>query len=234
MKNVFRLFVVTALMLSVSAFGQGSQAPAAAKPAVQMDVYHVHFNKAAIGKAAELGKALSTPDPKESMPTHFIVLRHQEGDDWDYCVIQHLGKSATVDATPSTMAPAMRDLSAWHGDTFVSGPTWAEFTKAMGIDQTGKTGGDVYIVSTFRAAPGHREQLEKTLKAPTQSKVPTGEVVMQHLEGAPWNYITVTRYNSWQDLATDRSAPPNAAAWAQTREDVASHHDTIADRIAPK
>ena len=50
------------------------------------DVYHVHFAKAAPGQAAALGKSLMEPDKTSPMPTHFIVLRHQEGDDWDYVV----------------------------------------------------------------------------------------------------------------------------------------------------
>ena len=43
------------------------------------------------------------------MPDHFVVLRHQEGDDWDYVVIRHLGPKAEVTAAPA--APnAARDL----------------------------------------------------------------------------------------------------------------------------
>ena len=40
-----------------------------------------------------LGKAL-TVRIRPPMPDHFVVLRHQEGDDWDYAVIQHLGPKA--------------------------------------------------------------------------------------------------------------------------------------------
>ena len=52
--------------------------------------------------------------------------------------------------------------------------------------------------------------------------------------GLPRNFVPITRYNSWQDLAADRAAPPNADGWKQTRDHTASHHDTIADRVAPK
>ena len=48
------------------------------------DIYHVHFAKAALGKAAQLGDWLKTPDSNNPMPEHFIVLRHQDGDAWDY------------------------------------------------------------------------------------------------------------------------------------------------------
>ena len=66
--------MVLAAAIAVSA--QTQPAPAAGS-----DVYHVHFTKAAPGQAAALGKALMQPDSTAPMPDHFIVLRHQEGDD---------------------------------------------------------------------------------------------------------------------------------------------------------
>jgi hypothetical protein len=57
---------------------------------------------------------------------------------------------------------------------------------------------------------------------------------LQHLEGGPWNFLSVTRYNSWQDLAADRATPANADGWNETRMHTAMHHDTIADRVMPK
>lgn len=230
MKYVYKLVLAVTLLC---AFAMAQTAQPAAKPTAT-DVYHVHFTKAALGKAAELGQRLSTPDPKAPMPGHFVVLRHQEGDDWDYCVIEHLGTKATVDTAPSPLTPAQRDLSSWHGDTFVSGPSWAEFTKAMGIGEgAGKVGNAVYTVSVQRAAPGHREQLEQLLRQPATSKVPTATLVMEHLEGGPWNFLAITRYNSWADLATDRSSA-GIEGWNENRNHVAAHHDTIADRISPK
>ena len=87
------------------------QAPPAAAPAAT-DVYHVMFTKAAPGQAAELAKVLMTPDKTNAMPDHFVVLRHQEGDDWDYVVIQHMGAKAEVVPTPpaarSARSPAHR------------------------------------------------------------------------------------------------------------------------------
>ncbi len=80
------------------------------------DVYHVHFTKAALGKAVQLGDWLKTPNPNGPMPDHFIVLRHQDGDAWDYVVITHLGTKATVEAAGTAVPPDKRDLSAWHND----------------------------------------------------------------------------------------------------------------------
>jgi hypothetical protein len=214
-----------------------AQTPAAAPAGGNTDVYHVHFNHAALGKAADLGKSLSAGDPKAPMPGHFIVLRHQQGDDWDYCVIEHLGPKATVEVTPAPPA-AMRDLSAWHNDTFAAGPSWAEFSKALGIGDKA-TAGSAYSVAVWRAAPGHRDQLEQQLRStdPNQ-KVQTSRVLLQHLEGGPWNYLAIERYNSWQDFAADQvnSIPQTASGtdgWSKVREHAAFHHDTLADRITP-
>lgn len=214
-------------------------ANALAQPATgRTDVYGVLFMKAAPGQAEALGKALMVPPPNAPMADHFVLLRHQEGDDWDYCLIRHLGPKTAVEAAPAPANPA-RDLSAWHDDTFVRGPSWADFSRAMGIGASGG-GNPVYIVSVQRAVPGHREQLEKTLsQSPAaSSKVQTGDLVMEHIEGGAWQYLTVTRYNSWQDLATDRMQAAGAASapggWADVRQHTAFHRDTIADRVGSK
>jgi len=208
---------------------------AAQTPAGQSDVYHVHFTKAVPGQATALGDFLKTGDSNAPMPGHFIVLRHQQGDDWDYCVIEHLGAKATVEAT-STPPNAGRDLRAWHNDTFVSGPSWSEFTKALGMgDASASTGGSVYSVAVWRAAPGHREALEKMLRdANPNAKAPVSSVLLTHLEGGPWQYLAVSRYNSWQDFATDQAATANDPGWAEIRQHGSYHHDTLADRLAPR
>ncbi|PYI40570.1 MAG: hypothetical protein DMF12_12865, partial [Verrucomicrobia bacterium] len=140
MKSVIPILATTLLILSPGTFVQAqSSTPSAigkgAAPAgagKRTDVYHVHFTKAALGKAVQLGDWLKTPDRSNPMPDHFIVLRHQDGDAWDYVVITHLGPKATVEAAGTAVPPDKRDLSEWHTDTFVNGPSWEEFTRAMG------------------------------------------------------------------------------------------------------
>jgi hypothetical protein len=230
--------IISAIVLG----GTLAAAPSLAqtKPAspAATDVYHVHFTKAAPGQAAELGKVLMTPDKSASMPEHFVVLRHQEGDDWDYVVIQHLGPKAEVSATAPAPPAAERSLRAWHDDTFAGGPPWTEFASQMGIGGSAAASGQIYVVGIHRTVPGHREQLETALSAPaSSSKVQTGTVLLQHLEGGDWTFATITRYNSWQDLASDRaaaeSAAPSGGGWADVRQHSAFHRDTIATRIYP-
>lgn len=212
-----------------------------AQQSAATDIYHVHFNKAAPGQAVALADDLKKPDPASTMPTHMVVLRHQEGDDWDYCVIEHLGTTATVKITapPPANAPA---LSAWHSDTFVAGPSWADFSQAMGLAgaNTTQTANSLYVVGTFRAVPGHREQLDALLRRNDPSrKVPISHVILAHLEGGPWQFLTIDRYNSWQDFATDHAASAGTAGtgqdgWSENRQHVAYHTDTLADRLAPR
>ena len=111
----------------------------------------------------------------------------------------------------------------------------------MGLDaDPKKTAGAVYIVSYYRAAPGQRDAAEKNLAEPpnpAQDKA-AGVVIMQHLEGAAWNYVGIVRYNSWQDMATSQvnTIPDTAkkdSPWSQLRAFTTNHTDTLCDRIAP-
>src|SRR4029450_9040474 len=251
MKSIITIVAITLFGFLPVTFVHGQTSPKTAAGEKQAttagagkrtDVYHVHFAKAALGKALQLGDWLKTPDPNNPMPDYFIVLRHQDGDAWDYVVITHLGPEAAVDAAGAAVRPDKRDLGAWHTDTFVNGPSWEEFTKAMGIDadSKSKTTGSVYSVSYYRPAPGHREQLAKMLgELPNAANDSTaGNVLMQHLEGANWTFLTIARYNSWDDFAkgeknavgdtTNKDRP-----WSRIRDHTHSHTDTLTDRIAP-
>lgn len=232
-------FVAGFLCVSLAA---AQNPPASAQPTARTDVYHVHVTKAALGKAAALADYLKTTNPNAPMPGHRLVLRHQDGEDWDYVVIEHLGSKATVDAKGNPPPASARDLSAWHEDTFVNGPSWSEFTRATGIGEGSatKTAGSVYVVSMYRAAPGHRDALEKMLSGPPGGAGATaaGEVLMTHLEGAPWTFLSVTRYNSWQDFATNESnsvtqTEKNQGGWFELRDHTSYHNDTLTTRIAP-
>lgn len=214
-------------------------ATTAAAPAARTDVYHVHFTHAAPGKAAALADGLKQPAPNAPMPGHSVMFRHQDGDSWDYCVIQHMGTKATVEIAPTAppASAATRDASDWHTDTYVSGPAWADFAKAMGINEgAGKSA--VYIVSVYRALPGHREQLETVLSTQSPGDPAAGNVVLQHLDGAAWTFLAVSRYATWDDFVKSETSSAADQAkgmgdWAKLREHSSYHTDTIADRIMP-
>jgi hypothetical protein len=222
--TLFRAVVVVVAAIVVA------PAPAIRAQATDTDVYHVTFSKAVPGQAAAAAKNLQEQDPKDPMAGHFLMLRHQEGDDWDYAVVRHVGQKATVSITPpppSGQAPTQ----AWHTDSFASGPSWAEFSKLMTGPAT-----SIYAVGVHRAVPGHRVQLLEALtrRDPAQ-KVPLSQVALTHIEGGPWQFLTIGRYNSWQDLAADRAAAAaSEKGWFEIRQHSAWHVDTIADRVGAK
>ncbi|MDQ3347681.1 MAG: hypothetical protein M3545_06915 [Acidobacteriota bacterium] len=227
------LHVLLAAALCASVTAAEAQTPPAVPPpgGAATDVYNVMFVKAAPGQAAALEKQLQQQDPKDPMASHFLLLRHQEGADWDYCLIHHVGPKGSVEITPQPQGPEPA-TRAWHDDTFVSGPAWPEFQRLMGLtgDQSGNA---VYVVGVHRAVPGHREQLVQALSQPApSSKVTVNSLLMTHLEGGPWQFLTVDRYNSWQDFGLDRTAnPAGGQGWLDSREHSAYHTDTIADRV---
>jgi hypothetical protein len=206
------------------------------------DIYHVHFAKAAAGKTAQMADNLKKPDPQAPMPGHVMVLRHQSGEPWDFFAVEHFGTKATVDANRPPVPPAERNLGDWHNDTYASGPSWADFTKEMGLDAEGKakSAESVYVVSTYRALTGQRDELQKFLSQPPDrpSDTSAGTVLFQHMEGSEWNFVTIVRYNSWEEFAKNESnsvanTAKNQGGWYKLRELIASHADTVTVRIAP-
>ena len=226
MKTVRLTLVFLTILASAAAVG--AQTPAAA---AATDVYHVMFVKAAPGQAAALAKDLQQPDPKNPMASHFILLRHQEGADWDYCLIQHVGAKASVEI-PAAPPAAGAAPTAWHEDTFVAGPSWPEFQRATGLAGN-QTGSPVFVVSVQRAVPGHRQQLLDALNQPgSNPKTAPPSVTLTHLEGGPWQFLSVTRYASWQEFGADQTANgAGSQGWLDIRQHSAFHTDTIADRV---
>lgn len=230
----------TAWAQSPSPAGAASAPAAAASPAARTDIYHVHFAKSALGKATEHGEALKKQDPTGPMQGHYIVLRHQNGDAWDYCAIEHLGTKATLDAARPAPPTSQMALGDWHTDTYVVGPAWAEFAKQLGLDDAAKSNASGYVVSVYRPAPGQREALDKMLNEPPDraTDMTSGNIVLQHMEGAAWTFMAIARYNSWADFAKDEvnSIPKTNnpdSPWSKIRSLVSFHTDTLCDRMAP-
>src|SRR5512133_1514206 len=118
-----------------------SSASSSSPGSARTEVYHVHLAKAALGKAAEYGESFKKQAPDAPMPGHYIVLRHENGDSWDFCVIENLGTKTTMDAARPAPSPAVTGLSDWHTDTICNGPSWAQFAKEMGLDDSSKSSG---------------------------------------------------------------------------------------------
>jgi hypothetical protein len=240
----FTIQILIALGLMPLAFAQ-SPSPALSTDSggasARTDIYHVHFANAATGKAKELGDELKKPAPDAPMPDHVIVLRHEDGDSWDYCVISHLGTKATIEANRPAAPSKLMALYASHTDTFASGPSWTDFTKQLGLDDAAKSRASAFVVSIYRPVSGQREALDKFLNEPpdrtTDSYV--GRVTLQHMEGAAWTFLTVQRWNSWADYGKDNIASiaqmgrTQQGGWFKLRDLVSFHTDTLCDRLAP-
>ena len=63
-------------------------------------------------------------------------------------------------------------------------------------------------------------------------------VLLQHLEGSEWSFLAISRYNSWQEFATNESnavadAAKGQGGWFKLRDLIAAHADTVTVRVAP-
>lgn len=205
------------------------------QPAAPQEIYHVHVVKATAGKLPELIEVYKNPvapDPGDPQVDP-IVLRHREGGEWDIIVVTPRGKDHTVrsDAPPQPIQDFNQKvipLTDWHADTFTVGPTWDVVQKAL-VPARGAQ--PVYTVTDYRALTGHRSQLRQTLdRIVAQSG--GRSVLFAHVEGAPWNFIGITRYDSWADLGQQQTAPVQPQENSlDLRRDMAVHHDTVATYV---
>ena len=247
MKKIIIGAALLAVICSIqTGFGQTSPSPTTSTSSAtgkRPEVYSITFIHAAAGKASAIedwAKKSATSGP---MPGHALVLRHEAGAPWDYVTVSHIGAKATVEASGNPQGVALRPLMDWHDDTFVNGPAWADFAKAMNLDDASgkpKSNTDVYIVSVYRPVTGQDDALEKFLDEPPSASgdLAAGVVLMQHLEGGAWRYFSISRYKSYEDYgkseatAVAQTAKGNSG-WHRLRELCSFHNDTVAVGIAP-
>jgi hypothetical protein len=197
------------------------------------ELYHIHMVQAAPGKLPELIETyLHGPGARPGDPqVDPLILRHREGGDWDLVVITPVGAdyTATAEVPPPPVQKfneTVAGLAAWHADTLAAGPAWSLVQPAL--LPTRSAAPAVFVVSDYRARPGHRQQLRQTLEGLAQAG-PGKSVVFTHVDGASWNFLTVTRYDSWAAVGdTTQPAPGGPDVGVQLREHLALHHDTIA------
>jgi hypothetical protein len=243
MKNLAFTTVVVAVLCSINViYGQSSPAASSA-PVKRTDVYSVTFMHAAPGKASAMEEWAKKSDTSAPMPGHAVVLRHECGSPWDYVAVQHIGAKATVDAAGNPQGAALRQLMDWHDDTFVNGPSWSEFAKAMGLDESSgkpKSNTDVYVISVYRPIVGQDDALEKFLSEPPSASgdLAVGSVLLQHLEGGAWRFLGISRYKNYEDYGKSEAtsvaqAAKGSGGWFRLRELTSFHNDTIAVPLAP-
>jgi hypothetical protein len=238
MKAPIGLFLLTLLVAPAL-----SQEP----PAVgSREIYRIHFFKAAPAKLPDLMDAyLSLPTPPGGHGP--MVFRHQSGDDWDLLVIYPQGVQAHIDAAPN-YTDAQRKLRErvmgdyiWHTDTYASGPLLAEVERALAVPKDAK--GGLYLVEDYTALNGHVRQLDDVLTRDMASARANGAVRFDHVQGAPWDFLVMFRYASWQeyvaaetdpgadDVARKQGFKDASQVGLALREHIAAHHDTFVGRI---
>lgn len=224
MRVLALLGVVTVLLLPAPVSGQ-TQAASGAE-----ELYHAHFVKAALGKLNDLIAVYGAAPVAPGTPKP-IILRHREGDDWDLLVLAPFGKAETtvtaaVSADNLAQFKKYRAVSERHTDSFVAGPKWSDASKVFAA------AGGVYVVGLYRAANGHRDQLEESLKKLGAADGPGRSILLRHVEGGPFDFMQVSRYDSWNDIDAVASAQPTPMAQAlDLRQHMAEHHDTICVKV---
>jgi hypothetical protein len=252
------LATLVTLLLGVSAgassisdsppHGQGTPSQAAAQPTQSQPaphVYHLTAMRAVPGRASELLKLLTAPPSAGQAASDFaVVFRHREGHEWDFLLIEHMGASATVSVGPAPQADSpFSQVAAWHGDTYAAGPPLDEFRRALNLTAAPAAGQSpsraIYAISDYMTAPGHRTQLRQQLDQ-IASQTPGRSVTLTHVEGAPWTFVAITRYDSWRQFADEQDAEDAETAKNTSskgpglllREHMAMHHDTLANVAA--
>lgn len=241
MKKITLGTAILAVICSIhTGYGQASPAPAGGK---RPEVYSVTFIHAAAGKITALEEWAKKSGAGGPMPGHALALRHETGSPWDYVTVQHIGAKATVEAAGNPQGAALRPLMDWHDDTFVNGPAWAEFAKEMNLDETSgkpKSNTDVYILSVYRPVAGQDDALEKFLSEPPSASgdLAAGTVLLQHLEGGAWRFLSISRYKNYEDYGKSEATAvaqtaKGGSGWFRLREVCSFHNDTVAVSLAP-
>lgn len=214
------------------------QAPAQAAP----HIYRVTAFRAAPGQMGNVEKLLAaTPAPGADAGDFAVVFRHRQGHEWDFMTVEHMGANATVGLPPGPPATADSPMSqsvAWHGDTYAAGPPLEELRRALNLQSaTGQSAGGtpgVYVISDYAAAAGHRGQLRQVLDKNAMD-TPGRSITLTHVQGAPWTFLVITRYDSWKQFAEEeeKAGAQDAKAPAgdrgmELRAHLATHHDTLA------
>jgi hypothetical protein len=162
-------------------------------------------------------------------------------------VLNPLGAKQTVEPR---QPPALTDFiskiraaRSIHTDTYAAGPPLAEVQKVLAAGKTGGAGGDtLYLINDYRALPGHRDELQRTIGR-IAATTPGTSVTFEHIDGAPWDFLTISRLGTLAEYARDQ-ADPQAEARAkqqgfaspeaislELRQHMAAHHDTYTTRL---
>jgi len=204
-------------------------------------LYRVTWLRAGPGRLQDLVTHMKTVASKGAGPPRPLVIRHSQGDQWDFMVLVPVGSYATHFASPEAASPlAPGELVAWQEDEFVRGPDISQIDSFRSAR--------LFHVEMFDALAGKSAELirEREMENAYLDAVgrPINAIFRREL-GASWDVFTVGAYRDWRHYGErDLIAPERAAAAAKAagfatdeaigpymRSLINTHHDTLATRV---
>lgn len=228
--------------IATVAMALGLAAAAGAQPPLAGDVlYRVTWLRAGPGRLLDLVAHMKQAAARGSGPSRSLVIRHSQGDQWDFMVLAPAGSYGAHFASPDAVLPlAPAELVAWQEDEFVRGP---DIWKIDGFESA-----RLFHVEMFNALAGRTAELvrEREMENAYLGAVgrPVNAIFRREL-GASWDVFTIGAYRDWRHYGErDLIAPERAAAAAKAagfasdeaigpymRSLINTHHDTLALRV---
>lgn len=233
--------VVLAWLIMAGPLVGGATAQSAAIPSLTGDLlYRLTLLRAAPGRFQELLDQVGAVARSGTGPARGLVLRHSQGDHWDFMVLVPVGAPESGRWLEHIRASFSDVAVAWQEDELVRGPA---FDVLPGfLDHT------LYHVEMFDAAPGRsadvlKERAMENAYLSAVGRPPT--LIFRREFGAAWDSFTIGAYRDWRHYAERDLIPPekakaaavaagfesDAAVGPYLRSLILTHHDTLATRV---
>ncbi len=197
--------------------------PASAAKAQQR--YSATFYKASAGNLMNLQHALWSAGGG-------TVLKHAQGDDWDFVRVEGKGCGPAAHSVPAALEDARRTVA-------LTGPDCDALRRVLAEGE-----GLIYIVADYRARAGQRKQMLAALERVVSTGRAGHDVIFSADPGSAFDYLLITRYDSWSQLAEEETHSAQSTHHVQQhgfagpddlgeelRRYAAGHHDTICRRV---
>lgn len=171
-------------------------------------VYRISTFRAAPGAQLEFQELLR--DKADTYPSvKPLVIRHSQGDQWDYMVIEYISdlagflNSVQGEIYNPPFASTFYNLVAHHEHTMMNGPSVSSFT-AM------HEAFDYYHVEMFVALPGKQEELHQQRKMENVYLQEIGRnpnLIFLGAGGGPWDCMTLGGYRDIKHFAESADIP---------------------------
>jgi len=197
-----------------------------------------------LGKEETLRPGLDAEQQKWTLQMRGLRMQHGDtftsGPAWSEARAALAGSGTVSASAAGTGSTAGATGTAGAGTSGGAGSSATAGTGGTGSMAINVPQGTVYTITTYRSLPGHRDQLADTLGR-VAALFPDRRTILQHVEGAPWEFVLIQRFDSWNALGQEDVAPADrlrAQGFANTeaiglelRQHAAEHRDTIAQLV---